>query len=83
MDANVTRVLEAIKAGTFVGGNEVLGASTDSTGYVKEEGRHALSEDTLVKMEEAYNLVKSGEVVPASNFNGMTPEAFTGLPSNK
>ena len=83
MDANVERVLESIKAGTFVGGNELRGADTDSTGYVKEEGRHALSEDTLVKMEEAYNLVKTGEVVPASNFNGMTPEAFKGLPSYK
>ena len=83
MDANVERVLEAIKAGTFVGGNELRGADTDSTGYVKEEGRHALSEDTLVKMEEAYNLVKTGEVVPASNFNGMTPEAFKGLSSYK
>ena len=83
MDANVERVLESIKAGTFVGGNELRGADTDSTGYVTEEGRHALSEDTLVKMEEAYNLVKTGEVVPASNFNGMTPEAFKGLPSYK
>lgn len=81
MDANVERMLEAVKAGTFVGGNELRGADSDSTGYVKEEGRHALSEDTLVKMEEAYNLVKSGDVVPASNFNGMTPEAFKGLAS--
>ena len=83
MDANVERMLEAVKAGTFVGGNELRGADSDSTGYVKEEGRHMLSEDTLVKMEEAYNLVKSGEVVPASNFNGMTPEAFKGLASYK
>ena len=83
MDANVERMLEAVKAGTFAGGNELRGADSDSTGYVKEEGRHMLSEDTLVKMEEAYNLVKSGEVVPASNFNGMTPEAFKGLASYK
>ena len=81
MDANVERVLETVKDGTFVGGNELRGADTDSTGYVKEEGRHQLSEDTLTKMEEIYNLVKTGEVVPASNFNGMTPEAFKGLPS--
>ena len=83
MDANVERMLEAVKAGTFVGGNELRTAETDSTGYVKEEGRHMLSEDTLTKMEEVYNLVKSGEVVPASNFNGMTPEAFKGLASYK
>ena len=81
MDVNVERVLETVKDGTFVGGNELRGADTDSTGYVKEEGRHQLSEDTLTKMEEIYNLVKTGEVVPASNFNGMTPEAFKGLPS--
>ena len=83
MDANVERVLETIKAGTFQGGNELRKADTDSTNYVKEEGRHQLSEDTLAKMEEVYNLVKEGKVVPASNFNGMTPEAFTGLPSYK
>lgn len=83
MDANVERVLETIKAGTFVGGNELLQANTDSTGYVKEEGRNQLSEDTLAKMEEVYALVKEGKVVPASNFNGMTPEAFVGLPSYK
>lgn len=79
MGANVERVLEEVKAGTFQGGNEVRKADTDSTSYVKEEGRHQLSEDTLAKMEEAYNLVKTGEIVPASNFNGMTPEAFKGL----
>ena len=83
MDANVERVLEAVKAGTFVGANELRGADTDSTGYVKEEGRQQLSEDTLAKMEEIYNLVKEGKVVPAANFNGMTPEAFVGLPSYK
>lgn len=83
MDANVERVLETIKAGTFVGANELRKADTDSTGYVKEEGRNQLSEDTLAKMEETYTLVKEGKVVPASNFNGMTPEAFVGLPSYK
>lgn len=83
MDANVERVLESIKAGTFVGANELLQANTDSTGYVKEAGRNQLSEDTLAKMEETYALVKEGKVVPASNFNGMTPEAFVGLPSYK
>lgn len=83
MDANVERALESIKEGTFQGGNELRMADTDSTGYVKEEGRHQLSEDTLVKMEEIYELVKTGEVVPAANFNGMTPEAFKGLPSYK
>lgn len=81
MDANVERVLGEIKAGTFKGANEMRQASTDSTGYVKEEGHHQLSAETLTKMEEAYQLVKEGKVVPASNFNGVTPEAFVGLPS--
>ncbi|MBE6023679.1 MAG: BMP family ABC transporter substrate-binding protein [Cellulosilyticum sp.] len=83
MDANVERVLEEIKAGTFKGANELRQADTDSTGYVAEEGRHSLSEDTLTKMKEVYDLVKTGAIVPAANFNGMTPEAFVGLPSYK
>ena len=83
MDANVERVLQSVGDGTFKGANELRQADTDSTGYVKEEGRHQLSEDTLAKMEEIYALVKEGEVVPAANFNGVTPESFPGLPSYK
>lgn len=83
MDANVTRILTEVEAGNFKGENVLLQASTDSTGYVKEEGRHQLSEDTLAKLDEAYALVKAGEVVPAANFNGMTSDNFQGLPSYK
>lgn len=83
MDGNVERVLQSIVDGTFEGGNELRQANTDSTGYVKEEGRHQLSEDTLAKLAEAYTLVKEGKVVPAANFSGTTPEAFPGLPSYK
>lgn len=83
MDANVERVLQSIVDGTFQGANELLQANTDSTGYVKEDGRQQLSEDTLAKMEEVYTLVKEGQVVPAANFNGFTPESFPGLPSYK
>ena len=83
MDANVERVLQSIVDGTFQGANELLQANTDSTGYVKEDGRQQLSEDTLAKMEEVYMLVKEGQVVPAANFNGFTPESFPGLPSYK
>ena len=83
MDANVERVLQSVVDGTFKGANELRQADTDSTGYVKEEGRHQLSEDTLAKMEEIYALVKESEVVPAANFNGVTPESFPGLPSYK
>ena len=83
MDGNVERVLQSIVDGTFEGGNELRQANTDSTGYVKEAGRHQLSEDTLAKLAEAYTLVKEGKVVPAANFSGTTPEAFPGLPSYK
>lgn len=79
MGMNVEKVLNAIVDGSFESGNVVLHADTDSTGFVKEEGRHQLSEDTLSKMNEAYNLVKDGTIVPASNFNGHTPEKFQGL----
>lgn len=79
MDMNVEKQLNAIKDGTFTGGNYLLGADTDSTGFVSEEGRQQLSAETIEKINEAFALVKSGEVVPAANFNELTPDAFTGL----
>lgn len=79
MDMNVTKQLNAVKDGSFKGQNALLGADSDSTGYVKEAGRHQLSDDTVAKIDEAFAKVKSGEIVPAANFNGMTPEDFTGL----
>lgn len=79
MDINVERALTAISDGTFKGENVVLGADTDSTGYVKDEGRHQLSEETLEALEAVYELIKDGTIVPAANFNGHTPEDFPGL----
>ena len=79
MDMNVEKQLQAINDGTFKGGNYLLGADTDSTGFVSAEGRHQMSEDTVAKVAEAFAKVKAGEVVPAANFNGLTPDAFTGL----
>jgi len=79
MSINVERALTAINDGSFKGGNVVLGVDTDSAGYVKEAGRQQLSDDSLAKLEEAYALVKDGTIVPASNFNGYTPEDFPGL----
>ena len=79
MDLNVERQLNAIKDGSFKGGNFLLGADTDSTGYVSEDGRHQLSADTVSKIDEAFSKVKSGDIVPAANFNGLTSDAFTGL----
>ena len=79
MDKNVELQLNAISNGSFKGGNYLLGADTDSTGYVSAEGRCQLSADTIAKVDEAYAKVKSGEIVPAANFNNLTPDAFTGL----
>ncbi|WP_339253551.1 BMP family ABC transporter substrate-binding protein [Sporosarcina sp. FSL W8-0480] len=79
MAMNIEKSLNTVADGTFKGGNVVLYADTDSTGFIKEEGRQQLSEDTLAKMNEAYELVKNGTIVPASNFNEHTPEKFPGL----
>lgn len=79
MDMNVEKQLNAVNDGTFAGGNYLLGADTDSTGFVSEEGRHQLSDETVAAMTDAFAKVKSGEIVPAANFNELTPDAFTGL----
>ena len=79
MAMNIEKALNSVVDGTFKGGNVVLYADTDSTGFIKEEGRHQLSEDTLNKLNEAYELVKDGTIVPASNFNEHSPEEFPGL----
>ncbi len=79
MDKNVTLQLNNVKDGSFKGGNVLLGADTDSTGFVKTSGRNQLSEDTISKIDEAFSKVKSGEIVPAANFSGTTPEDFEGL----
>jgi basic membrane protein A len=79
MEINVYRQLTAIQEDTFEGENINLRADTDSTGYVKEEGRQQLSAETLTALEEAYLLVKAGDILPAANFNGYTPTDFPGL----
>ncbi|MDN4608416.1 BMP family lipoprotein [Sporosarcina highlanderae] len=79
MAMNIEKALNSVADGTFKGGNVVLYADTDSTGFIKEEGRHQLSVDTLDKLNEAYELVKNGTIVPASNFNEHSPEKFPGL----
>lgn len=68
MRINVTRSLVDIKGGTFRGGNYLLGADTDSTGYVSATGRHQMSEDTLEALADAFAKLKSGEIVPPGNF---------------
>lgn len=79
MAINVERQLTAISEGTFKGGNYLLQADTDSTGYVSAEGRQQLSEATLTALAEAYELVKSGAIVPPANFSETTVENFVGL----
>ena len=66
MHSNVAKQLEAIYDGTFAGEDALLGADTDSTGFVSEEGRQQLSEDAIAKMTECYELLKAGEIVPPS-----------------
>ena len=76
MSTNVDKALETIVDGSFAGGNVTLGADTDSTGYVSADGRCQLSADTITKVDAAYEKVKAGEIVPAANFNGITPDDF-------
>ena len=79
MSINVDRQLQAMADGTFKGENALLGADTDSTGYVSAEGRHQLSEETLAALEEAYAQVKGGTIIPPDNFSESTPTNFPGL----
>ncbi|NMB42728.1 MAG: BMP family ABC transporter substrate-binding protein [Clostridiales bacterium] len=79
MSINVERSLNAIKDGSFKGGHALLGADTDSTGYVSAEGRHQLSDETLEALEDVYAKVKAGDIVPPDNFSESSPEDFPGL----
>ena len=79
MGMNVEKQLNAIADGSFKGENVLLGADTDSTGFVKAEGRNQLSAETIEKLDEAYALVKDGTIVPAANFNNIQPDDFPGL----
>lgn len=77
MHSAVKTALESVQDGSFKGANVTLTAQTDSTGYVSEEGRNQLSADAIEKINAAYDLVKDGTIVPAANFNGITPDDFT------
>ena len=76
MDVVVYNELKLIKEGKFEGKNEILSSSTDSVGIVTEEGRQQLSQGTIDKLNESYDLMKEGTVVPASGDNGYTPDDF-------
>jgi len=79
MSINVERQLNAIADKTFKGGNFLLKADTDSTGYVSKEGRQQLNEKTVKALADAYELVKTGKIVPPANFSDTTVENFVGL----
>lgn len=70
--------MNAISVGFFGGGNVTLKADTGSTGYVSTEGRNRLSTGTIEKQLDAvYESIILGDIVPAANFNGITPDDFT------
>ena len=54
-----------------------LTAAEDATGFVSEEGRCQLTAEAIEKINAAQALLKEGKIVPAANFNGVTPETFT------
>lgn len=77
MHDTVYNVLNTVKDGAFKGANVTLKADTNSTGYVKEAGRCQLSAEAIEKIDAAQAKLQAGEIVPAANFNGVTPETFT------
>lgn len=79
MDTNVCKQLTAIYDGTFKGQDYLLGADTDSTGYVSKDGRQQLTDDALSKLSECYDAVKAGTIVPAAATNDYKPDDFPGL----
>ena len=81
MDEYVEIVLDSIYDGTFEGADVTLTMTDDpaGVGYVSEEGRQQLSDETLAALEEVYELEADGTIVPAANFNGYTPDDFPGL----
>ena len=79
MGMNDKRVLNEIVAGKFKGGNFLLGADSDSIGYVKTPGRHQLSDDAITKIDAGLALLKAGKIKPASFTSGTMPDKFEGI----
>ena len=77
MHDTVYNVLNEVKDGSFKGANVTLTAADDATGFVSEEGRCQLTAEAIEKISAAQALLKEGKIVPAANFNGVTPETFT------
>jgi len=79
MDINVERQLNAIANGTFKGGNYLLQADTDSTGFVYTVGQHQLSDEAMDALNAAYKAVQEGTIVPPGNFSDTNSDDFLGL----
>jgi basic membrane protein A len=79
MRLNVYRSLVKIQRNTFRGENALLGADTDSVGYVSTPGHHQLTANSMKAMDDALAAMKNGRIVPPSNFSGTIPEDFPGL----
>ncbi|MEG0107986.1 MAG: BMP family ABC transporter substrate-binding protein [Lachnospiraceae bacterium] len=58
-DVNTAKQLTNVMNGTFKGQNVLLKADTYATGYAKKRGRQQLSDDTIKKMDDAFNLVRN------------------------
>jgi basic membrane protein A len=76
---SVQRSLMTIIAGNFEGGNLIKRADTDSVGIVIAPGRHQLSTETINRVNELFGRLRDETIIPASNFNGFTPQNFPGL----
>ncbi|MBS7403179.1 MAG: BMP family ABC transporter substrate-binding protein [Oscillospiraceae bacterium] len=79
MALTVYNALNAVVDGSFTGANVRLNATTDGTGFVSEEGRHQLSEETLAACTEAFEAIKAGTIVPPYFMSETTVENFVGL----
>lgn len=73
-------VLKRIAEGSFAGENVVLDAKTGSTGFVTASGRQQMQPENIALVRAAYDLIKSGALVPPSVTNGYTADNFPGLP---
>jgi basic membrane protein A len=77
MHDTVYNELKAVNDGTFKGANVTLTAADDATGFVSDPSRCQLTDETITRIKDAQAKVKAGEIVPAANFNGITPDTFT------
>jgi LemA protein len=77
---NVEKQLQAINDGTFKGGNFLLGADTDSTGFVGAEGRHQMSAETLEKVIKWRNGIPADATIEQkSEFASSMSKVVSGL----